>query len=162
MAGKIPTAGTAMCDFPSGRLFPMVSGKTSYPIHPTGRTGFRQHGTFTAGEQPSGIPCIRAGRQHARCSPSTQPVPGTGTLLTTGETTLPRRRAAGRPIRTTFPGQPTHSPQRPEDGRGGYRMLQLRIICSAVLFSTLRSMSSGRLQKKSMPVRPSSSLMLTT
>ncbi|QUB72139.1 hypothetical protein J4864_08335 [Prevotella multiformis] len=67
MAGKIPTAGTAMCDFPSARLFPMVSGKTSYPIHPTGRAGFRQHGTFTAGEQPSGIP------SHP-CRPSTRPV----------------------------------------------------------------------------------------
>ena len=122
-------------------------------------------GSTALSRQANSLPAsrrIRAGRQHARCSPSAQSVPGTGTLLTTGETALPRRRAAGQPIRTTFPGQPAHSPQRPEDGRRGYRMLQLRIICSAVLFSTLRSMSSGRLQKKSMPVRPSSSLMLTT
>lgn len=162
MAGKPPTAGTAMCDFPSVRLFPMVSGKTSYPIHPTGRTGFRQYGTFTAGELPSGIP------SHP-CRPSTRPVFSVRTAGARHRHTADDRRdgppVAGLPAGRygqRFPDSRPIAPNAPRKEEGGYRMLQLRIICSAVLFSTLHSMSSGRLQKKSMPVRPSSSLMLTT
>lgn len=77
-------------------------------------------GSTALSRQANSLPAsrrIRAGRQHARCSPSAQPVPGTGTLLTTGETDLLRRRAAGRPIRTTFPGRPiAPNAPRPEEG----------------------------------------------
>lgn len=79
-------------------------------------------GSTALSRQANSLPAsrrIRAGRQHALCSPSAQPVPGTGTLLTTGETALPRRRAAGRPIRETFPGQPAHSPPTPRGRKRG-------------------------------------------
>lgn len=93
--------------------------------------GFRENKLSDSSDRPRRLPAarqanslpasrrIRAGRQHARCSPSAQPVPGTGTLLTTGETALPRRRAAGRPIRETFPGQPAHSPPTPRGRKRG-------------------------------------------
>lgn len=77
-------------------------------------------GSTALSRQANSLPAsrrIRAGRQHARCSPSAPPVPGTGTLLTTGETDLPRRRAAGRPIRTTFPGRPI-APNAPRTEEG--------------------------------------------